>query len=79
MNIADSFIHAAKCYPDKKAVISGSRSYTYEDMNRIINGIAGYLTRLGISREARVAIYMANSPEWIMFYYGAARIGAIPA
>lgn len=78
MNIADSFIHAAKCYPDKKALISGTRSYTYADMNRIINGIAGYLIRLGISKGARVAIFMANSPEWIMLYYGAARIGAIP-
>ncbi|MBN2319269.1 MAG: AMP-binding protein [Acidobacteria bacterium] len=78
MNIADSFIHAAKCYPDRKALVSGNRIFTYAEMNRIINGIAGYLTRLGISRGARVGLYMANSPEWILFYYGSARIGAIP-
>jgi long-chain acyl-CoA synthetase len=78
MNIADSFIHAAKCHPDKKALIFGNRSFTYAEMNRIINGVAGCLTQLGISKGSRVGIYMANSPEWILFYYGAARIGAIP-
>jgi len=78
MNIADSFFHAAKCYPDKKALISGNRSYTYAEMNRIIDGVAGGLIRLDISKGVRVALYMANSPEWILFYYGAARIGAIP-
>ena len=78
MNIADSFIHAEKCCPDKKALIFGNRSYTYAEMNRIINGVSCYLTRLGVSKGARVGIYMANSPEWIFLYYGTARIGAIP-
>jgi long-chain acyl-CoA synthetase len=78
MNIADPFSHAAKCYPEKKALICGKRSYTYLEMNRIIDGVAGLLSRLGMRRGARLALYMANSPEWILFYYGAARMGAIP-
>jgi len=78
MNIADSFIHAAKCYPEKKALVYGRRSFTYAEMNRIINGIAGSLARMGVSKGARIGLYMANSPEWILFYYGCVRIGAIP-
>ncbi|MBN2243638.1 MAG: AMP-binding protein, partial [Acidobacteria bacterium] len=78
MNIADSFFHAAKCYPEKKALICGNRSYTYSEMNRIIDGVAGYLIRQGLSRGSRLALFMANSPEWILLYYGAARMGAVP-
>jgi len=78
MNISDAFSSAAKCCPDKKALIFGNSSYTYGEMNRIIDGIAHYMIHLGASRGTRVSLYMNNRPEWILFYYGIARIGAIP-
>jgi long-chain acyl-CoA synthetase len=77
MNVADEFAYAALCYPDKKALIFGNTSYTYAEMHRIIEAIAGYLLRLEVSKGDRISLYMANRPEWIMFYYGIARIGAI--
>ena len=77
MNVADLFANAALCYPDKKALIFGSASYTYAEMNRIINALSRYLTSLGTGRGDRVSIYMANRPEWVMFYYAVAKIGAI--
>ncbi|HSW40233.1 MAG TPA: AMP-binding protein [Acidobacteriota bacterium] len=77
MNVADEFTCAAHCYPDKKALIFGDRHYTYAGMEKIIEGIAGYLSRLGVAGGDRVAIYMPNRPEWIMFYYAVARIGAV--
>jgi long-chain acyl-CoA synthetase len=77
MNIADEFRYAALYCADKKALIFGDTSYTYAEMNRIIEGVAGLFTRLGISKGDRVSLYMANRPEWIMVYYGIARIGAI--
>ncbi|MBN1571168.1 MAG: AMP-binding protein [Acidobacteria bacterium] len=77
MNVADEFLNAAIYYPDKTALVFGSKSYTYAEMHRIIDRVAGYLLHLGISREDRISIYMPNRPEWIMFYYGIARIGAI--
>jgi long-chain acyl-CoA synthetase len=77
MNVANEFSRAALYYPDKKALIFGETCYTYAEMNRIIEGIAGHLIQLGVSKGDRVAIYMPNRPEWIQFYYGIARIGAI--
>ena len=77
MNVADLFTKAALYCPDKKALIFGSSSYSYAEMDRIINSLAQYLTDLGVAKGDRVAIYMANRPEWIMFYYAAAKIGAI--
>jgi long-chain acyl-CoA synthetase len=77
MNIADAFREASLYFPNKKAIIWGGGSYTYSEMDRIIDGVARYLLRLGVLKGDRVAIYMANRPEWVMFYYGAARIGAV--
>jgi long-chain acyl-CoA synthetase len=77
MNVADAFTRAALYYPDKKAIIFGNKSYAYSEMNRIIGQTAAYLLELGISKGDRISLYMPNSPEWIIFYYGAARIGAI--
>jgi long-chain acyl-CoA synthetase len=78
MNIADIFAKAALYFPSKKALIFGNKSFTYGELNGIIDGIADYLIRRGLSKGDRVALYMANRPEWIMFYYGIAKIGAIP-
>jgi long-chain acyl-CoA synthetase len=77
MNVADEFRRAALYSPDKKALIFGDASYTYAEMDQMIDGISGYLVRLGVSKGDRISIYMANRPEWIMVYYGIARIGAI--
>ncbi|MEJ2108647.1 MAG: AMP-binding protein [Acidobacteriota bacterium] len=78
MNVSDSFRFAAQFHPDKKALVFGKKSYSYGEMDRIINGIARYLIRLGASKGTRISLYMSNRPEWILFYYGIARIGAVP-
>jgi long-chain acyl-CoA synthetase len=77
MNVADEFKNGAIYYPNKKALIFDNTSYTYRDMHRLISGVAGYLQQLGVVKGDRVSIYMPNRPEWIMFYYAIARIGAI--
>ena len=77
MNVADLFARARLYCPDKKALVFGSESYTYAEMNRIINALARYLADIGVSKGDRVSIYMANRPEWILFYYAIARVGAI--
>jgi long-chain acyl-CoA synthetase len=77
MNVADEFRYAALYCPNKIALIFGDTRYTYAEMNRIIEAVAAYLIRLGVAKGDRISLYMANRPEWIMFYYGIARAGAI--
>ena len=76
MNIANSFLQGALSYPDRQALIFDDIAYTYSQMNRIIGSTSGYLASLGVARGDRIALYMANRPEWVMFYYAAARMGA---
>lgn len=77
MNVADLFARAALCYPEKKALIFGSAAYTYSEMNRIISALSRYLAGMGIRKGDRISIYMPNRPEWVMYYYAVAKIGAI--
>jgi long-chain acyl-CoA synthetase len=77
MNVADSFSRAALYCPDKTALIFGARRYSYAEMNVITNNFAVYLAGIGAAKEDRVAIYMPNRPEWILFYFAVARLGAI--
>ena len=77
MNIANSFIVGALSYPERRALIFNDTVYTYAQLNRIIGSASGYLSSLGVVRGDRIALYMANRPEWIMFYYAVARMGAI--
>jgi long-chain acyl-CoA synthetase len=46
-------------------------------MNRIIDNLSRYLSSIGISKGNRVALFMANRPEWILIYYAIAKLGAI--
>jgi long-chain acyl-CoA synthetase len=77
MNVADLFAKAALYRSDKKALIFGPKSYTYSEMSIIIDALARYMAAIGVSKGDRVSIYMANRPEWIMFYYAIAKTGAI--
>jgi long-chain acyl-CoA synthetase len=76
MNISNILVQGAMCFPEKKALIYGDQSYTYQELNAIIDHIALYLKNLGVTREQRVGLYLPNIPEWPMFYFGTARLGA---
>lgn len=76
MNISNILVQGAMCFPEKKALICPNQSYTYEELNRIVDGITLYLRDLGVTREQRVGLFLPNIPEWPMFYYAIARLGA---
>ncbi len=77
MNIANVFSVGALCYPERNALIFDDKVYTYDEMNRIVDGVGRYLSALGVLPGDRVCLFMPNRPEWIMFYYAAVRVGAI--
>jgi long-chain acyl-CoA synthetase len=77
MNLADILARGAQYFPEKEAIIFGDMSYTYRDLNSIIDRIASYLQDQGVSKGDKVSLYLANCPEWIMVYYAIIRLGAI--
>ena len=52
---------------------------TFEQMRQRSAAAAGMLTELGVGRGDGVALFTATCPEWVYFWLGAARIGAVSA
>jgi long-chain acyl-CoA synthetase len=68
--------------PDKVCIIDlfggSERQFTYRQLNERMNRVAGMLARLEVRRGERVAMLVGNRTEFIEFFFGAMRIGAIP-
>ncbi|MEB3981005.1 AMP-binding protein [Mycobacterium sp. 663a-19] len=69
----------AEQYPDRVMMSIGGVDVTFEQMRRRSRAAANMLTELGVGRGDSVALFTATCPEWVYFWLGAARIGAISA
>jgi benzoate-CoA ligase len=61
------------------AYVAGAERVTYADLQQRVNRVAGALAGLGIEIEQRVGIILGNVPEFVTAFFGAAKIGAVPA
>ena len=64
-------------YPNATATIFQDAKLTYAQLNQLADRFAAALQQLGVKKGDRVAIYLANSPQYPIAYYGALRAGAI--
>jgi crotonobetaine/carnitine-CoA ligase len=69
----------ARQFPDRVLVRVAGTPVTFEKMRQRSCAAAGALLDLGIGRGDCVALFTATCPEWIYFWLGAARIGAVTA
>jgi long-chain acyl-CoA synthetase len=61
----------------KTALISEQRRLSYADLNEASNRLANALLKLGVGKGDRVALLLANSPEFLVTFFGIVKIGAI--
>jgi len=67
----------AKRYPNKKALIMGNSSFTYSQLNILVNRLAYGLLSLGVSPGDRVALIAEDCLEYAVINYAVAKCGAI--
>jgi long-chain acyl-CoA synthetase len=77
MNIAHHLERSAFHFPDRIAVIDGEREITYAEFSREAGRIAAALTAAGVRPGEFVALCAPNSFEWLAFYFGALKAGAV--
>lgn len=73
------FEDSANTYPDKVAIWSRERSYTYREVLEISSQVAHYFLSMGVKPGQLVAIYLINSPEFLIIWIGLMSIGCAPA
>jgi acyl-CoA synthetase (AMP-forming)/AMP-acid ligase II len=77
-------LEVARRYPDNEALVfddplrqGKTRRWTYGDLERHARQVARALIAVGVTRGERVATIMANRPEAVAAYFGAALAGAV--
>jgi len=68
---------AAAMYPDRLAIWDGESRFTFEQLGRRVNALAGALKAQGLGRGERVAILDVNSHRYAEAYYACAQTGMI--
>ena len=77
MNIATSIERSALYLPDRPAVAVNGKETNYRQLNENAAKVASALVGLGICPGDRVALCAPNSLEWITFYFGVIKAGAV--
>src|SRR5580692_6092670 len=71
--------HRAETYPRKVAFINDNEIWTYERLATEVDRLARGLIEHGVRKGERVALHMANLPEFVIAYHACFRVGAIAA
>lgn len=77
MNIATLVASQRRLRPEAPAILFEGAAYSYSEVDRRAAGAAVALCRMGVVRGDRVALCLPNSPDFVFWYLGALRIGAI--
>ena len=68
---------AAARHGDRLAVVSEARRLRYAELHDEVRALARALAGAGVVKGARVALWMANGPDWIVSAYAATSLGAV--
>jgi fatty-acyl-CoA synthase len=78
-NLADIWEAVAGAQPAAPAIVQGDRRLTWSDFDERANGVASaLLTAPGVERQAKVAEYLYNSPEYLETLLATWKAGLVP-
>jgi len=75
-SVPQAFDEATDAAPDKIAVVFYGREIRYRELREAADRFACALAALGVKKGDRVALYLLNSPQFIIAYFAALKCGA---
>ena len=78
ITIADVIEAMADAVPDRLAVVTMDREYTYAEIDERSTRLANLLVWRGIAPGDHVAVHSANRIEWVDAFYGCLKARAVP-
>jgi len=67
---------SVEVYPNKLAVVNGSRRFTYFEFNQRVNQLASALKKIGVQYGDKVAFICPNIPPMLEAHFAVPMIGA---
>lgn len=77
MNLAANLEKSSFFFPERPAISQGGREINYSQLNEKSNLVATALLRMGIKPGDFIGLLAPNSIEWIIFYFGVLKAGAV--
>ncbi|WP_418058012.1 AMP-binding protein [Pimelobacter simplex] len=78
LNLADVLEAMADGVPDRIAVHTGDRAWTFAEIDERATRLANHLIGLGIQPGEHVAVHSTNRIEWVDALYGCLKARAVP-
>jgi long-chain acyl-CoA synthetase len=76
-SVPQAFDEATARAPHRTAVVFYGRSVTYRELRDATDRLAAALARLGVKKGDCLALYLLNSPQFIVAYFAALKCGAV--
>src|SRR5512136_1454 len=76
--LINSFERACEKYPNRTAIIYIGEKFSYRRLKELVDRFATALYDLGVRANDKVMLYIPNCPQFLIGYFGAQQIGAIP-
>jgi long-chain acyl-CoA synthetase len=77
MNVATNLEESASRFPKRSAVSEATFETSYDQLNEKANKVATALIGLGIKPGDFVGLCAPNSSDWLAFYFGVLKAGAV--
>ncbi len=77
MNLAQHLEMSASIFPDRPAISSPEGEITYAMLEAKANRIATALISTGVEPGDHIGLWAPNSADWIAFYFGVLKAGAV--
>ncbi len=75
--IHDFLVRAAQKYTNLPALIFKGREISYQELNALSDALAAALIANGFKKGDRAVIYMPNTPQFVITYFGILKAGGI--
>lgn len=75
--IRELVIKQAADFPDKPALIFEDKPVTFGELKDIVFALAANLSKIGVKKGDKVALYLPNWPEYVYSYLALFSIGAV--
>src|SRR5512136_871913 len=77
MVLTETLAKALKLFPQKRAIVCGSKHWTYQEFCSRIHQLSRCLKRIGLKKDDKVAILHPNCHTFLEAYYAIPQIGAV--
>jgi len=76
MIVHEFLTNSAKVFPQKVAVVHDNIRITYAELHHLSDAFAAILSKEGVQKGDRIILFLSNSIEYLIAYFGVLKTGA---